>query len=733
MLRSLHRLPGLILSVALAVLALSGALLSVLPALEKAVTPTGDRALTVATLAGRVLANYPQVAEIAQSRAGRITALVMTDSGPQNLVIDPATGQGIASAAESGFALWMTDLHRAFLLGDGGQMTAGVLAAVMAVMAISGIGLILRRVGGWRRIFAPLKGPLAGRIHVWLARLAVPGLLFSAVTAVFMSLVTFGVVSTGAADLGFPPAPSGLPRAVASQITALHHMTLAGFRDLSFPFPGDDSGIYTVETIHGAGYVDAGSGLIVGWQPNSAVARAYDMILRLHTGQGAWFLGMILGLSALAVPAMAISGTASWWIAHRGRPRIRRNLTLTRAETIILVGSETGTTWGFAATLHKALTEAGQAVHTTALSRYDPAVANRAAHVIALAATYGDGEPPASAKGFLERLQSLALAPTSKLAIIGFGDSQFAGYCAYANEIERAASKVGWPMLAPMHRIDRQSAQAFAAAGRVIGHAMGLSLELVHRPVVPRSRDFSLMSRRDYGHEVQAPVSILRFALPKCRGIGLRQPGLHFRAGDLLGILPAGSDLPRYYSLASDSRDGYAEICVSRTQGGLCSGQLLALEAGDSMRAFVRRNPSFRPARGKAPVILVGAGSGIGPLAGFVRRNRKGRPFHMFFGLRHPDSDFLYEQELAGWRANGQLATLTTAASRDGARLYVQDAIRRDAARLATLIVGGAQVLVCGGRDMGAGVRAAFDEILTPFGLTPALLKAQGRYREDVY
>ncbi len=45
----------------------------------------------------------------------------------------------------------------------------------------------------------------------------------------------------------------------------------------------------------------------------------------------------------------------------------------------------------------------------------------------------------------------------------------------------------------------------------------------------------------------------------------------------------------------------------------------------------------------------------------------------------------------------------------------------------------GATVMVCGGRDMAVGVSAALAEILAPAGLTPALLKAEGRYVEDVY
>lgn len=52
---------------------------------------------------------------------------------------------------------------------------------------------------------------------------------------------------------------------------------------------------------------------------------------------------------------------------------------------------------------------------------------------------------------------------------------------------------------------------------------------------------------------------------------------------------------------------------------------------------------------------------------------------------------------------------------------------------LAEAIRIGAKVMVCGGRDMAQGVARAFEDILSPMGLTPAPLKAEGRYVEDVY
>ncbi|MFN7177913.1 MAG: FAD-binding oxidoreductase, partial [Thermaurantiacus sp.] len=156
-----------------------------------------------------------------------------------------------------------------------------------------------------------------------------------------------------------------------------------------------------------------------------------------------------------------------------------------------------------------------------------------------------------------------------------------------------------------------------------------------------------------------------------------------FHAGDLIGILPEGGAVPRLYSLASGRRDGFIEIVVKKHPGGLCSGQLTALQPGDTVSAFLRPNPGFRPGRSRAPLILIGAGTGIGPLAGFVRGNARRRPIHLFFGMRHPDSDFFYGEELATWQDEGRLSRLVAAVSRGARPHYVQDALRGEAAEVA--------------------------------------------------
>ena len=106
---------------------------------------------------------------------------------------------------------------------------------------------------------------------------------------------------------------------------------------------------------------------------------------------------------------------------------------------------------------------------------------------------------------------------------------------------------------------------------------------------------------------------------------------------------------------------------------------------------------------------------------------------HLYWGGRDPASDFLYQGEMTKYLADGRLTQLNTIFSRVSGGGYVQDRIAADANELRELIRRGAQVLVCGGRDMAAGVARSLEAIIRPAGLELQTLKANGRYLEDVY
>lgn len=197
--------------------------------------------------------------------------------------------------------------------------------------------------------------------------------------------------------------------------------------------------------------------------------------------------------------------------------------------------------------------------------------------------------------------------------------------------------------------------------------------------------------------------------------------------------MPVGDDAPRIYSLASATRDGFVEICVRKAPGGLASGQLCGLSVGDTVQGYISRNAGFHAPTGKAPVVLIGAGAGVGALAGFVRANKAKAPMHMYFGTRTRKGGYPFDTDLAGWESGGQLTNLTLALSRGDRPRYVQQALAEDAARIRDLAAQGARFMICGGRDMADGVRAALDDILAPSRSSVPQLIAEGRYAVDAF
>jgi sulfite reductase (NADPH) flavoprotein alpha-component len=741
MLRQLHSLPGLIAAILLTALALSGAILSVDPALGRLTTTVpADGQISVATLADRVAQHYPSVEQIQRTPSGSI--IVYYSSGERTGAdrIDPLSGQSIAPYTPPAFSSWMKKLHRSLFASTPGRAVSGLTALVMLVLCLSGVALLAKRQGGWRHMARPLRGSFSQRWHAELGRVAAFGLLLSALTGIYMSAATFGLVSDGMQnEPAFPAHVTKGPAAPIATLPALLATDLNDLRELVYPNPGSPEDVYSLRTAQGDGYIDQATGALLSYRAHDGVRGVYELIYRLHTGEGLWWLGLFLGLSALSVPLMSATGVALWWQRRRSIPRIANNGGPQSADAVILVGSENNSTWGFAKALHNALQQTGQRVHTAPMNLLATEY-RKAQHLFILTSTYGDGDAPRSADQFLARLNKVSGAHKPDFAVLGFGDRQFPKFCQFAHDTQDALLAGGWRPLLDLSTIDRQSTQEFARWGQAVGRLLGQELTLQHTPQHPRTHTLELINRIDYGAQVGAPTSILRFAAASLQGragqlkrlIGLG--GLpHFQAGDLVGVVPSGSHVPRFYSLASGSKDGFLEICVRRHPGGLCSRMLHDLQPGEHIDAFIQRNPDFRPASGKSPIVLIGAGTGIGPLAGFIRNNADKHPMYLYWGGRDPASDFLYKPELDKYLADRRLTQLHAAFSRVKEGAYVQDRLRDDATQMRRLIENGAQILVCGSRAMAASIMQVLDGILAPLGLNVQTLKLQGRYREDVF
>ena len=739
MLRQIHSIAGLLGALLIALLGITGALLALDPALDRLGT-TVPRQLSVADMVGRVTQQYPGVEQIQRTPSGSLIVYYSNAAGTGAVLVDPASGKATGPYVPSQFSRWIKQLHRALFLDTAGRIATGSTALCMFLLCISGLWLLVKRVGGMARLAQPLHGNRSQRWHASVARLTVAGLLLSALTGAYMSAATLGLLSDGMqAEPDFPATTSGGAALPAASLPALKATALTDLRELVFPISDDPTAVYTLRTLQGDGYVDQATGKLLTYRPHSAVRELFELVYQLHTGEGLWWLGLLLGVCALTAPWLAGTGAVVWWQRQRAKPRIRGNSSAQSADAVILVGSENNSTWGFAQVLNDALRQAGYKVHCAAMNQLS-ARYEAARHLFLLTATYGDGEAPASANHFLAQLARLPVNPALRFTVLGFGDRQFARFCQFARDVDSAMQQRGWQRGLDLVMIDRQSSQDFARWGESLGGLLGAPLTLEHAPVHPRTFGLRLLERVDYGREQQEPCVVLRFAAAPAqarRGLPGWLTGAghlpQFEAGDLVGVIAPGSPMPRFYSLASGARDGVLEICVRRQPGGLCSTYLHGLQPGDTIAAFIQPNPQFRPASGRAPVILVGAGTGIGPLAGFIRNNSGHYPMYLYWGGRDPESDFLYEPELRNYLADRRLTQLHTAFSRvkDGQR--VQNRLLEDADNLRNLIANGGQVLVCGSRAMADSVRQALNEVLVPLELDIQALRSKGRYREDVF
>jgi len=282
----------------------------------------------------------------------------------------------------------------------------------------------------------------------------------------------------------------------------------------------------------------------------------------------------------------------------------------------------------------------------------------------------------------------------------------------------------------------------------------------------------------DIGRPSDAAIEVLASRAPdldesqRLQALAEGYPGAQPEDADLLDLLlafpsarPPLQELisalallePRLYSIASSPKANAGEVHLTvaavryqrrgRVRKGIASTFLAErAAAGVAVPAFVQSAHGFRlPARGEAPIIMIGPGTGVAPFRAFLQERRAqgatGRNW-LFFGDRHRAADFLYEEELLDYRRDGFLTRLDLAFSRDQAeRLYVQHRMRESSAELWAWLEEGAHLYVCGAAAMARDVDQALAAIIARQGKRSAAeakaylatLAREQRYQRDVY
>lgn len=220
----------------------------------------------------------------------------------------------------------------------------------------------------------------------------------------------------------------------------------------------------------------------------------------------------------------------------------------------------------------------------------------------------------------------------------------------------------------------------------------------------------------------------------------------------------------RYYSISSSGKLFANSVHLTavlieyqtptqRVNRGVTTSFLKAKspKVGETIPVFIRKSQFKLPSKTQVPIIMIGPGTGFAPFRGFLQERKwcreEGKPVGdtiLYFGCRKKTEDYLYQEELESYLADGTLTKLYTAFSRDQPqKVYVTHLLRQNMEEVWDVIGNrNGHVYICGdARSMAKDVRDIILDVIANFGQkskteAEAFLKrmeSQRRYSADVW
>lgn len=517
------------------------------------------------------------------------------------------------------------------------------------------------------------------------------------------------------------------------------------------------------------------------------------LLLPLH--DDAWWLAPPLPQRwgwAAGVLALWLGACAFFMRSPRAVPAIAGTAGDGTEPVLVAWASQTGFAQMLAERSAAMLADAGVPVRVLPLDAVDGALLGRTRRALFLASTTGEGDPPDHALAFLHGVlaQPHALQALD-YALLALGDREYQDYCAFGRQLDEWLRGNGARPLFDRVEVDNADQAALRHWQYEVGRIGGLS-DLPDW-TAPAYERWTLRSRRllnpgspgagvfDLALEPAAGTPLPDWQAGDIAEIGPHQsPGrvqalldaldlpaatpVHTARGEeplaqalarlqlpkadwVRGLEPQAlvdglTPLPhREYSLASIPAEGCIRLLVRRMSHpdgspGLGSGWLCeSAEPGQDIDLRLRRNPGFHPPASDRPLVLVGNGTGIAGLRAHLQARiaAGARDNWLLFGERSPLHDRHYDGELVQWRAQGWLARVDLAFSRDPDQpAYVQHRLLAAGDLLRDWVDRGASILVCGNATgMAPAVDAVLAEVLGED--RRDALRSAGRYRRDIY
>jgi len=152
--------------------------------------------------------------------------------------------------------------------------------------------------------------------------------------------------------------------------------------------------------------------------------------------QRAWLNGYLAGLFARTVPD---SGSMPQATLAAPKPAVT-----------ILFASQTGNAEALSKQMALRLTKSGFAPQIADIAQYPPEKMAEEERLLVIASTYGEGEPPDSAKDFWSKITN-GSAPKlvkTKFSVLALGDTNYPHFCRFGRELDRRLEEIGGARIA---------------------------------------------------------------------------------------------------------------------------------------------------------------------------------------------------------------------------------------------------------------------------------------------
>lgn len=655
---------------------------------------------------------HGQVLKITVTPDDFVTASLVNEQGATvHQYIHPITGELLGKVEEkSPLFRWVTNLHRSLFLKGIGRFFIGLVSLLLCFIAITGLLLLAQRQGGFLKVYSKVRErDFNQRYHVILGRWTLFPLFLIAATGVYLSIEKFNLLPTNNQELDWSASgnPDLEPAPIAQQLFFVA-TKLSEVRTVHFPFSDDEFDYYEIALRDRDVLVHQYTGEVLSEVAYPFTQLASRWSLQWHMGEGSMLWSVILAISSASILFFIFSGFAMYLKRRQKKePSLGFN-PIEESEIILLVGSETGTTFRYASAFAKAIKAVGKTVAMTSLNEY--AKYPKAKYIVIFTATYGDGDAPSNARKFESLVTQYNQNNAIEFAVVGFGSTAYPHYCQFAIKVNKLVC--GLSHLKPVHplvKINNQSDSAFKNWVNTWNIHTGMNLKVAlsrKKKKATKERSFTVIARTS----LNVDNTFLLRLRPKNR--------LLFESGDLLNIIPPTHTLARSYSIANIDND--ILLSIKWHTKGVCSSYLSTLKQGDTLVGSIEKNVRFHFPKQAPSVWLVANGTGIAPFLGMLSTPKKTRT-QLTWGARTEASFDCYREflehslSLVQAQESGpkQLDTIQFAFSQAKEKKYVQDVLLKQQTQVAKTLREGGVFMLCGSMAMQEAVLTTLEHITT--------------------